>query len=198
MTDQTVSPNAIKALAHFTSSDQNRPALAKIHIEQGVATSANRFILATAKTNTNGFIGNVDPAQLLNVAKTVKNCNTLYLNNNRDDGSDPRVIGMGTYSNSANWGPLTVTNETFPDRLSVIPVAQDNDCVIQISPKILEQLVRASKAVGGNAVHLRIQENPDTKPIRFLITGGTDKIAGVLMPLMPDTDKSFAPDWDER
>jgi hypothetical protein len=105
---------------------------------------------------------------------------------------------MDTYGNSANWGPLTVTTETFPDRLSIIPEAHDTDITIQISPGLLDQLVKASKAVQGNVVHLRIQENPDGKPIRFGITGGTDKVSGVLMPMMTPTDKEFAIDWTER
>lgn len=187
MERQTVSPQVVKALAQFAAKDESRPALARVRIEHGHATACDGFILGTAKVNTNGFAGNVNPAQLLNVAKTVKRCNEIEL---VTDASEPRAVAMG--QDAANWGPLTVTDESYPDRLSVIPDPEETDITFAIGPSLLAQLAAAAKAVDGQTVNFRFR-GPN-QGIRFAIRGGTETISGVLMPMIIGEEY----DWTQR
>jgi hypothetical protein len=182
MNEQTINPNVVKALSHFTGNDGSRPTLGKVHIQDGAAVAADGFILATAPTQTNGFNGNVDATELLNTAKLVKRCDALYLMTDRDD---PRTVAVSTdpRRGGMSYGPLTVTNEAYPDWRQIIPRADETDIQVQISPKLLEQLVKAAKAIDGQVVHLRIRQEPDAKPIQFAITG-SETVTGVLMPMM--------------
>ena len=189
METQTVSHEVVKALANFTSTDQTRPALTKIHIENGRAVTADGFVLGTAAVQTNGFTGAVTPAELLHIAKGIKRPETIHL---ETDTEPPRAIVYGNGNREMTYGPLTIAHETFPDWRQIVPSPDETDIVIQLAPGLLEKLVKAAKTVDASTIHFRIKQEPKAKPIRFLITGADrqQQLTGVVMPMaMPD------PDW---
>ena len=185
--DQTIPYNVIKALSHFTATDQTRPVLTRVNVKDGRAAAADGFILATAPVQTNGFSGQLDAKQILATAKGVKNPETVHLVT--DAEQEPRAVVSSHYG--LTFGPLTVTTDPYPDVDQVIPQLTEEHRSIYVSPALLQKLVNAAKAIDAQAIRLDIAPEPYAKPIRFSMKVYREQkeptLSGALMPMHPGT-----------
>ena len=195
--NKTIKTDTLKALSQFISSDQSRPALTGIGIKDGTAAACDGFILGHAAVETNGYAGIIDAKHALNIAKAVKECDTIELITDIDE---PRITAMTSDARavpSANYGPLLTIETTtdYPDWRQIVPPERDTDRVIHLAPGLLDKLVRAAKAVGAETIELRIQEEPIAKPVAFHLHQSTgyqssEKVmSGVVMPMVPPKKK---------
>ena len=183
-TEQTIRFSAIKALDKFASHDTKlgRPILQTIHVDKGYAIAADGFRLMATPTNTNGFTGNLHPAEVLSLGKAVKKPTTLHLETPETGGTRAVITDDKCAPQIAK--DITVTDAAYPDWQQIMP-AEEPAVSVRLNARYLRDLADAALTMGAewDSVVLHVYE-PD-KPVKFTINDNEGiESQGVIMPMM--------------
>jgi hypothetical protein len=189
--EQTIRFNAIKALDKFASHAKggSRPILQKINVSQGHAVAADGFHLMATPTKTNGFTGNLNPADILALGKAAKKPTTVYLQDIEADGnhqfSTHTVIADD--KNAPQIGNrIPVTDDAYPDWRQIMP-ASEPTVSVRLNARYLRDLADAALAMGANHDAIELHLFTSTAPVKFTFTDGDDvESFGVIMPMKLD------------
>lgn len=186
MSEQTIRFNAIKALDKFTDHSKfGRQILTTIHVQDGHAVATDGFRLMATPTKTNGFTGNLSPAEILSLGKAVKRPTTLHLDNPTPDTGAHAVITDDKGAPQIHKH-ITVTDAVYPDWRQIMP-ASEPTVSVRLNARYLRDLADAALAMGAQNDAVELHLFTQNQAVKFTFTD-TDNVEsfGLIMPMTLD------------